>query len=118
MNSFDSYVSQFAYPQENQETEKLRQQFLSRFPVSKLPTLTLQEYALGLEPKENSFCYWIEFKTRTLGGTGGGSSYKHVVFFQKEEEQMGIRPEVSKRECRIRERTERTCDACPTCSGG
>jgi 5-methylcytosine-specific restriction protein B len=93
MNSFDSYVSQFTYPQEkDEETEKLRQQFLSRFPVSKLPTLTLKEYALGLEPKENSFCYWIEFKTRTLGGTGGGSSYKHVVFFRKKKQKWEYDP--------------------------
>jgi integrase len=93
MNSFESAVAQFNYPQDkDQEAEKLRQQFLSRFPVSKLPTLTLKEYALGLEPKENSFCYWLEFETRMLGSMRGGTAYKHIVFFRKKKNKWEYDP--------------------------
>ena len=93
MNSFDSAVAQFKFPQDKDEqAEMLRQQFLSRFPISKLPSLTLREYALGLEPKENSFCYWLEFETSTLGSMRGGTAYKHIVFFRKKKNKWEYDP--------------------------
>jgi hypothetical protein len=45
--------------------------------------LTLEQYSLGLEPKENSF-YWIEFKTKELGSIAGGIAFKFVIFFDRD----------------------------------
>lgn len=57
----------------------LYKEFLSQFPADKLSSMTLEEYT-NLD-KENSFCYWIEFKTlQALGSIRGGSSYKFGIF--------------------------------------
>ena len=68
MDSFDSAVAQFNYPPDKyQQLETLRQQFLFRFPESKLANLTLQEYALGLNLK------------RIASVTGWNSRRTHLV---------------------------------------
>jgi hypothetical protein len=59
-------VSDFSYPDE-QRADQLRQEFVARFPADKLPSLKLDEYALGVDPKENTFCWWLEFKTSDIG---------------------------------------------------
>lgn len=58
----------------------LRKDFVRRFPREALPELTLENYAIG---KPDSFCYWIEFKTRGLGSVSGGSSHKWGIFWSK-----------------------------------
>lgn len=58
----------------------LLEAFLQRFPRESLPELTLENYAIG---KPDSFCYWIEFKTRDLGSVSGGSSNKWGIFWSK-----------------------------------
>ena len=84
MDKFEALASQYQYSEDrDRQGEELRKRFISKFPAEKLPTLTLQEYALGLEPKENSFCYWLEFETETLGRIGGAPSSKHIIFFSK-----------------------------------
>ena len=84
MDKLDSAISQFEFsPEKDQHAENLRQQFLQRFPIAQLPSLTLQEYALGLDDYKDTFCYWLEFKTKELGFIGGAPSMKHIVFFQK-----------------------------------
>ena len=60
------------------ERHKLYQDFQKEFPIEKLRNLTLEEYT-NLN-KDNSFCYWIETKTRSLGSIKGGSSYKFGIF--------------------------------------
>jgi len=85
MQDFASAVAQFTYPEEARvEEETLRQKFLERFPASRLDAMTLEQYCLGLEPKENSFCYWLEYKTRPLGGIGGGNAHKFVIYYDRE----------------------------------
>src|SRR5260370_20743092 len=85
MQDFASAAAQFTYPEGARvEEETLRQQFLERFPASGLNAMTVEQYCLGLEPKENSFCYWLEYKTRSLGGIGGGNANKHVIYYDKE----------------------------------
>jgi hypothetical protein len=66
------------------QTEELRQSFIERFPREKLSELTLEQYAIG---KPDSFCYWIEFKTRVLGSVSGGSSAKWGIHWSKNEQQ-------------------------------
>ncbi len=78
-------VSDFSCPDE-QHLENLRQEFVEKFPVSKLPTLKLEEYALGIDPKENTFCWWLEFKTRDIGRIGGATAMKHGIYFNRDEQ--------------------------------
>jgi len=59
---------------------ELMTEFEQRFPRNKLPELSLENYAIG---KPDSFCYWIEFKTRDLGSVSGGSSHKWGIFWSK-----------------------------------
>lgn len=56
-----------------------RQLVLDRFPIAAWPELPLEQYALGTEFDE-SFCKLIEFRTQVLGGIGGGSAKKHLIF--------------------------------------
>ena len=44
--------------------------------------MTLDEYAVG---KPDSFCYWLEFKTKELGSIRGGSAAKFGVWWSKDE---------------------------------
>lgn len=63
------------------EMEKLRQEFVLRFPKEKLDELTLDQYALGKETSKDSFCYWLEFKTDKLGSIRGGTSSKFGLWW-------------------------------------
>jgi 5-methylcytosine-specific restriction endonuclease McrBC GTP-binding regulatory subunit McrB len=60
------------------DRRKLNQDFLQVFPLEQLPDMTLEQYT-NLE-RDNSFCYWVESRTKTLGSIGGGSSYKFGVY--------------------------------------
>ena len=60
------------------ERFSLWEQFLQRWPIDKLETLTLKEYnSLG---SKDSFCYWLESRTELLGSIWGGSSFKFGIF--------------------------------------
>jgi hypothetical protein len=84
MPDLSNAVVQFTYSDEQRNREEfLRHQFLERFPASGMSGLTLEQYSLGLEPKENSF-YWIEFKTKELGSIAGGIAFKFVTFFDRD----------------------------------
>jgi hypothetical protein len=55
-----------AWLQKNPKTipdylRQLREAFVLKFPPEDLQDLTLERYAVG---KPDSFCYWLEFKTR------------------------------------------------------
>jgi 5-methylcytosine-specific restriction endonuclease McrA len=62
--------------------EKLRQNFVSKFPPSRIPHLTLDDYVEGKGSKD-SFCYWVEWKTSELGRIQGSNASKFGVFFDK-----------------------------------
>lgn len=55
------------------ELAALRDEFNRRFPKEKISEMTLEEYALGTGNKD-SFCNWLEFKTKPLATMGGFSS--------------------------------------------
>ena len=70
-----------------EEAEKLRLELLQRFPISGWPTMPIENYALGQPGNENSFCRWMEFRTKTLASIRGGSSMKHMLFKRKGKEE-------------------------------
>ena len=57
-----------------EDLRQLREEFVRRFPKERLADLTLEEYALGHDGFRDSFCYWLEFKTKRLGHMGGNVS--------------------------------------------
>lgn len=65
------------------ELQQLYQEFVKRFPRRNLPNLTLEEYTIG---KPDSFCYWLEFKTRNLGSVSGGSASKWGIWWSKSDQ--------------------------------
>lgn len=60
----------------------LREEFVLHFPLQYLKDITLDRYAVG---KPDSFCYWLEFKTKELGSISGGSAAKFGVWWSKSE---------------------------------
>ncbi|MFZ5803801.1 MAG: McrB family protein [Acidobacteriota bacterium] len=63
------------------ELRKLREEFVQRFPKERIRDLTLKEFAVGLGPENESFCYWLEFKTKALGSISGGTVSKFWVWW-------------------------------------
>lgn len=61
---------------------KLREEFLKEYPLEKLRTLELEDYALGTDNYKNCLAYKLEFgKYRKAGpGIGGGSSIKFGIY--------------------------------------
>src|SRR5262245_3191985 len=53
------------------EAERLRAEFVERFPIDRWADLSLESYALGREVEGGSFCWWLEFKTRPVGSISG-----------------------------------------------
>lgn len=60
------------------EHHELNKEFLERFPIEKLRNMTLEQYT-NLD-KSDSFCYWLEFKSKILGSVGGSNSYKFGIY--------------------------------------
>jgi predicted RNA-binding protein with PUA-like domain len=67
-----------------EDLRQLREEFVRRFPKEQLGKLTLEQYALGRDDSENSFCYWLEYKTVELGSIQGGSVKKFWVWWDKD----------------------------------
>ena len=61
-----------------EERTELYKAFQERFPIEKLREMTLDEYS-NLK-KKDSFCFWIESKTDSLGSFWGGSSFKFGIY--------------------------------------
>jgi 5-methylcytosine-specific restriction protein B len=66
-----------------QGAERERHELLQRFPLDAWPTMPLERYALGQDGSQDTFCRWMEFGARKLGGIGGGSSRKHIIYKRK-----------------------------------
>ena len=60
------------------EVQKLYNDFQNRFPIERLINLPIEEYT-NLN-RDNSFCYWLETKTESLGSIWGGSAYKFGIY--------------------------------------
>ena len=66
---------------------ELRNEFVARFPWQQLPSLTKEEYALGLDGYRDSYCYWLEWKTKLLGSVSGGGSAKWGMWWSRRNKQ-------------------------------
>lgn len=62
----------------NIERDKLYDSFIEKFPLEKLNSMTLKQYT-DLKRKD-SFCYWVETVTRSIGSIAGGSSLKFGIY--------------------------------------
>lgn len=73
------------------ELERLRQEFVETFPISRIKNMDKDEYVQGQiingEPNKDTFCYWIEWKTRELGGIQGANAIKFKLYVDKESQQ-------------------------------
>jgi len=67
--------------------ERLRDEFVKLFPLSRIATLTLEEYVVGKKINgklnTNSFCYWLEWKTEELGKMQGARADKFGLYCDK-----------------------------------
>jgi len=68
----------------NDPRRALREAFVQHFPTAQLRTLTKEQYALGHDNFRESFCYWLEWKTRILGSVAGGSVSKWGLWWDRE----------------------------------
>lgn len=69
-----------------EKCEELHKTFLSKWPLAKLAeVLTLENYVIGTGGTD-TFCYWVERKTRSLGSILGSKSDKFKVYFDKEKQ--------------------------------
>lgn len=66
------------------EAMKQWRAFLKRWPIEKLPSLTLKEYTDSGNSKDY-FCYWLEFGTKRIYGIAGGSAIKFGVYWSAEQ---------------------------------
>jgi 5-methylcytosine-specific restriction enzyme B len=62
------------------KAEAERQALVQRFPLDTWPEMPLEEYALGQEKSEDTFCRWLEFRTPTVASMKGGSARKHLIY--------------------------------------
>ena len=62
-----------------------RAEILKRFPRDKWPEMRLEDYALGQRGVEDTYCHWLEFKSRWMGSIRGGSSRKLIIYKRRDE---------------------------------
>ena len=71
--------------------EKLREQFTKRFTITKIENMDKDGYVEGKvingRPDENTFCYWVEWKTRDLGRMQGARADKFGLYVDKDTQQ-------------------------------
>lgn len=82
LNDLINVSKTFSMPEGKIETkEKGRLEFISKFPLTSIQSLNLDDYCIGTS--ENSFCYWLEFKD-ILFGIGGGNASKFGIYKSKD----------------------------------
>ena len=64
--------------------EETRKKFVERFQVSSLSKLTKESYSIG-RGDNNSFCYWVERETASLGSILGARSDKFGLWYSEKE---------------------------------
>lgn len=62
-----------------EKAEAERAEMLRLFPIEGWSTMELETYAVGL-PDPNTYCRWLEFRSKALGGVGGGSAKKWQIY--------------------------------------
>lgn len=78
-NSNPSYYSQVVRDKETYD------KFLSLYPKDNLENVTLEDYCLGKNSKDNNFCWWIERGLEpAIGRYAPGSAKAHVIYKHKD----------------------------------
>ena len=80
------------YRQERyRKLEGLRQEFVETFAVARIRNMCKDDYVEGRivngEPNRNTFCYWIEWKTRGLGGMQGATASKFGLYVDRKSQE-------------------------------
>lgn len=70
------------YKHSDFDEKNLLNSFQKRFPREKLKEMTLDDYCIGKQGKDN-FCYWIERKLKPLGSFFPGSSNTYLLYWSK-----------------------------------
>ncbi|NLI93027.1 MAG: hypothetical protein GX434_12795 [Peptococcaceae bacterium] len=86
MENLTNLIEQFQQIYNKDQSQKAleeHRQFLNKFPLEKLKTMTVEEYALG-KSKTGSFSWWLEY-TLTPGSIKGGSAAKHIIYYSKKD---------------------------------
>lgn len=68
---------------EYQAQYKLWGEFLKRWPLEKLRTMTLAEY--NQAGSQDTFCYWLESRLDKMGSIWGGSAFKFGIYSRKDQ---------------------------------
>ena len=65
--------------------DKLREEFIKKFPIDSLKSISIDDYAVGRGNK-NSFCYWIEFRLdrKLLDNFSIGDSTSYILYYNRE----------------------------------
>lgn len=85
MRKFSSEAKKYEHtynPDWENEAHAQRGEFLRRFPLDSLTSLTLRDYAIGQNGRE-TFCYWVEPGTRKWALIVGATSDKFGVYHGK-----------------------------------
>ena len=59
---------------------KLIKKFQDKFTIDYINNMTIDDYVIG-RGNEDSFCYWVEYKTKDIGDIRGSFAHKHGVYF-------------------------------------
>lgn len=62
---------------------KLKDEFLERWDKKTIQNMTLDEYVIGSDNYDDTFAYWLEYKTRELGSIAGWAT-KYGLYKQEE----------------------------------
>lgn len=82
-------ISQFDRSPTSSAAEGYRSQraeILKRFPRDQWPRMRLEDYALGQPGVEDTYCYWLEYKSQWVGSIRGGSARKLILYKRKDRE--------------------------------
>ncbi len=63
-----------------------RAEILKRFPLDQWPQMRLEDYALGQPGVEDTYCYWLEYKSQWMGSIRGGSARKLIIYKRRDRE--------------------------------
>lgn len=70
-----------------EQAEEIKREFIQEYPLSRIKSLSVEDYCLGTNNSKNSLSYNIEFgKYKDAGfSIGGGSSKKFGIYYAKNE---------------------------------
>jgi hypothetical protein len=71
-----------AWEQWEAEAYRQREEFVQRYPSTRLPSIKMDDYVIGLVP-HRGYCYWAESKTKKWASIQGGTAQKFGIYFGK-----------------------------------